>query len=68
MFTGTQLQQAIPQPVTPMILCMAINSQINCGFANEAVYDEFLTKLHSSGIDDILALYQTQLDAWLSEN
>lgn len=39
---------------------------IDCGFSNDAVYNEFLTKLKANGCDKIVEEYQRQLDAWLA--
>lgn len=41
--------------------------QIDSGVADMEVYEEFLEKLESCGIDKVIALYQEQLDAWLAE-
>ena len=38
---------------------------IDSGVAAQEDYDAFLEKLNTSGMDKILAEYQTQLDAWL---
>lgn len=43
------------------------DSQVGTGMADEAVYDEFIAKLKSSGAEDIVAQYQTQLDQWMAE-
>ena len=40
--------------------------QILSGMADAETYQAFLDKLDASGIDAIIDLYQTELDAWLS--
>lgn len=40
--------------------------QIECGMADDATYQEFLTKLKDSGMDTYLSEIQKQLDDWLA--
>ncbi len=38
------------------------------GNGSETTYDEFITKLHASGLDVFMAEAQKQLDAWLAQD
>ena len=40
---------------------------IDSGISDPEVYDQFLAALDSAGIQDVIDLYQTQLDEWLAE-
>ena len=42
--------------------------QILSGTASEETFQEFLEKLEIAGIDDVVALYQEELDRWLESN
>ena len=43
------------------------DSQVGTGMADEAIYNEFIEKLKSSGADKIIAEYQAQLNEWLAQ-
>lgn len=43
------------------------DSQVGTGMADDAIYNEFIEKLKSSGAEDIVAQYQLQLDQWMTE-
>ena len=48
---------------------VAINEyihSIDCGFGDDAMYEEFLAKLKANGCDKIIEEYQRQLDEWLA--
>lgn len=40
---------------------------VQCGLDNDAIYDEMLNKLYSSGLDAYLSELQRQLDEWLAQ-
>ena len=47
---------------------MEYRGQIGSGSASPDVYSQFLEKLDTCGIDKVIAVYQEQLNQWLSEN
>ena len=40
---------------------------IDCGFGDDAIYEEFLAKLKANDCDRIVEEYQRQLDEWLAQ-
>ncbi len=41
---------------------------LQCGLYSDEFYNEFMTKLKDSGIEEYIAAAQEQLDAWIAEN